>query len=123
MFGFETGGKGRADWKIPLVHNAAVTDSGPTADLTQETFAQVIEVNLRAPIFLTQAALPHMPSGGRIIMISSTSARMANVGSSMPVYSASKAGIEGLVRAWAYEVGNYRMREGLYESEKADGWC
>lgn len=77
---------------------------GSTPSITQELFSDIIDTNLRGPYFLTQAALPYIPSGGRIILISSTSARLVGVGSPTSVYTASKAALEGLARAWAYEV-------------------
>ncbi|WP_086828065.1 SDR family NAD(P)-dependent oxidoreductase [Allokutzneria sp. NRRL B-24872] len=55
-----------------LVHNAAVTGGAATVeDATVEDFDRVFAVNVRAPLFITQRALPLMREGGRIINISS----------------------------------------------------
>lgn len=86
------------------VHNAALMHIGPTPSITRDLFSEVFDTNVSGPYFLTQAALPYIPSGGRIILISSTSARLATVGASMSLYSASKAAVESLARSWAYEV-------------------
>lgn len=52
---------------------------------------------------MTQLVLPHIARGGRIVLISSISARMG-----MPqqtVYAATKAALEGMARVWATELG------------------
>ena len=74
------------------------------SETTHDIFTNVFDTNVRGPYFLTQAILPHMPTGGRIILISSSSARLASKGAAMALYSASKAAIECLARTWAYEV-------------------
>ena len=57
-----------------------------------------------APIFLTQAVLPYLSKGGRIVIISSVSARMGVP--QQTVYAATKAATEALVRVWATELGH-----------------
>ena len=57
---------------------------------------------LLAPIFLTQLTLPYISRGGRIVIITSVSARIG-----MPqqtVYTATKAGLEGICKVWATEL-------------------
>lgn len=66
-----------------------------------------MDTNVRAPVFLVQAALPHMPRGGRIVNIASFATRGVNIGPGippMPLYIASKIALEGLTRNWAVEV-------------------
>ncbi|GKZ17765.1 putative PKS/NRPS-like protein biosynthetic cluster [Aspergillus brasiliensis] len=89
-----------------LVHNAADGEDSSLENVTEELFDRLMAVNLKAPLFLTQAAIPHMPRGGRIVPITSAAARMgvAQTG----VYAASKAGMEALVRVWATELGQAR---------------
>ncbi|KAM0713401.1 hypothetical protein Q7P37_010363 [Cladosporium fusiforme] len=89
-----------------LVHNAGNGDDRYLTDLDEEFFDMQIGLNVKAPTFLTQAALPHIPQGGRIIIISSVSARMGVPQQS--VYAASKAGTEALARVWATELGQSR---------------
>jgi NAD(P)-dependent dehydrogenase (short-subunit alcohol dehydrogenase family) len=86
------------------VHNAAQASVSTTPDMTQSHFSDIIDTNLRAPFFLTQAALPHIPSGGRIVLISSISARSPVQAVSVPLYAATKAALEALARDWAFEV-------------------
>jgi NAD(P)-dependent dehydrogenase (short-subunit alcohol dehydrogenase family) len=61
-----------------------------------------MNVNVRGLIFLTQAVLPHISRGRRIINLSSISAR-GGMGS-QTVYAASKAAVEDLTRVWATEL-------------------
>jgi 3-oxoacyl-[acyl-carrier protein] reductase len=55
-----------------LVNNAGIIDYGATIDgATQENFDRLFAINVRAPLFITQRALPLMRDGGRIINVSS----------------------------------------------------
>jgi 3-oxoacyl-[acyl-carrier protein] reductase len=53
-----------------LVNNAAIA-GGTLEEATQEYFDRAFAVNVRAPFFIVQRALPLLPNGGRIINISS----------------------------------------------------
>lgn len=72
-------------------------------DTTPEFYTKHFDCNVRGPIFLTQAIVPHLPRGGRILFISSAAARLGVTGQT--VYSATKAANEALVRVWAKELG------------------
>jgi 3-oxoacyl-[acyl-carrier protein] reductase len=55
-----------------LVNNAAIQDYSATIEgVTSESYDRVFAVNVRAPLFITQRALPLMADGGRIINVSS----------------------------------------------------
>ncbi|WP_205717647.1 SDR family NAD(P)-dependent oxidoreductase [Actinomadura soli] len=57
-----------------LVNNAAIQDyDATTENATTAAFERVFAVNVRAPLFITQRALPMMRDGGRVINISSAS--------------------------------------------------
>ncbi|RDW92266.1 hypothetical protein BP5796_01660 [Coleophoma crateriformis] len=86
-----------------LVNNAGVADVHPFEEVTPEIFDNVFRVNTRAVFFMTQAVLPYITKGGRIIHVSSTNARTAMAGTS--VYSASKVGVEAFTRVMAAELG------------------
>lgn len=58
---------------------------------------------LSAPIFLTHLSLPHLAKGGRIILLSSVSARLGVP--QQTVYAATKAALESLCKVWATELG------------------
>jgi NAD(P)-dependent dehydrogenase (short-subunit alcohol dehydrogenase family) len=91
-----------------LVNNAAFARSTRFPDLSAEEFRQALEVNLTAPFLLTQAVLPAMKAQnyGRIINISSSAGRMVSTLGGAH-YTASKAGLLGLTRAAAKELGKF----------------
>lgn len=82
-----------------LVNNAGIAPAVPFEETSTETFDDVINVNLKAPYFLTQAATPFIREGGRIINISTGFTRVA--GPTHTIYSASKGAVETLTLALA----------------------
>ncbi|KAH8585546.1 hypothetical protein B0O99DRAFT_530538 [Bisporella sp. PMI_857] len=86
-----------------LVNNAGVELAKPLGNITYQEIDNVYQVNVRGAILMTQAVLPHLPSGGRIINISSVGSRAGFSG--LSVYCSSKAALEGLTRCWAAELG------------------
>jgi NAD(P)-dependent dehydrogenase (short-subunit alcohol dehydrogenase family) len=91
-----------------VVNNAALARSTRFADLTAEEWRAALEVNLTAPFLLMKAALPAMRAQGygRIINISSSAGRMVSTLGGAH-YTASKAGLLGLTRAAAKELGKF----------------
>jgi 3-oxoacyl-[acyl-carrier protein] reductase len=76
----------------------------PIEDYQLEDFDRTVAVNLRAVFVATQAAVKHMKTGGRIINIGSCNAeRMPFPGGS--VYAMTKAGLVGLVKGLARDLG------------------
>ncbi|HEY2030675.1 MAG TPA: SDR family NAD(P)-dependent oxidoreductase [Myxococcales bacterium] len=91
-----------------VVNNAALARSTRFPDLSAEEFRLALEVNVMAPFLFTQAALPIMKAQGfgRIVNISSSAGRtVSTLGGAH--YTASKAGLLGLTRASAKELGKY----------------
>jgi 3-oxoacyl-[acyl-carrier protein] reductase len=91
-----------------LVNNAAFARSTRFPDLSAEEWREALEVNLTAPFLFTKAVLPIMKSQhyGRIVNISSSAGRtVSTLGGAH--YTASKAGLLGLTRASAKELGQY----------------
>jgi 3-oxoacyl-[acyl-carrier protein] reductase len=91
-----------------LVNNAAFARSTRFPDLTAEEWRAALEVNLTAPFLLTKAVLPVMKAQqyGRIINVSSSAGRtVSTLGGAH--YTASKAGLLGLTRASAKELGKF----------------
>src|ERR1043165_1227556 len=91
-----------------LVNNAALPLTTRFERITPEEWRRAMEVNLTAPFLLTRAALPAMKGQhyGRVINISSTAGRMVSTLGGAH-YTASKAGLLGLTRAAAKELGRY----------------
>ena len=89
-----------------IVNNAAFARSTRLPELGAAEFREALEVNMVAPFLLTQAAVPIMRAQrfGRIINISSSAGRtVSTLGGAH--YTASKAGLLGLTRASAQELG------------------
>jgi len=91
-----------------LVNNAALARSTRFPDLRADEWRATLEVNLTAPFLLIQAALPAMKAQrfGRVINISSSAGRMVSTLGGAH-YTASKAGLLGLTRAAAKELGAF----------------
>jgi NAD(P)-dependent dehydrogenase (short-subunit alcohol dehydrogenase family) len=92
--------------QVDILVNAAGMHGGtmPTWTAPDGHFERILAVNLAGTYYLTRAVLPSMVERGwgRIVNISSTSARDGVAGSA--AYAASKAGLLGLTRAIAKEV-------------------
>lgn len=86
-----------------MAYSAALGLEADLVDTTAEFYTQHFDCNVRGPIFLTQAAVPHLPRGGRVVFVSSAAARLGVAGQT--VYSATKAADEAVVRVWAKELG------------------
>ncbi len=93
-----------------LVNNAAAIKHLPVDQATLELFDEHMAVNVRAPYFLTQAALPYLITSGSaaIINISSSSGSLAIPGQCM--YGMSKAAIEYQTRSLAAELAPSGIR-------------
>ncbi|HXH91712.1 MAG TPA: glucose 1-dehydrogenase [Thermoanaerobaculia bacterium] len=91
-----------------LVNNAAFARSTRFPSLSAEEWREALEVNLTAPFLFTKAVLPIMKAQnyGRIINVSSSAGRtVSTLGGAH--YTASKAGLLGLTRASAKELGQF----------------
>jgi NAD(P)-dependent dehydrogenase (short-subunit alcohol dehydrogenase family) len=88
-----------------VVNSASSFESGPFSDVTEETFDQVIGVNLKGPFFLAQKAAPLMKrnSGGCIVNIVDLSALQP--WPSYAPHSVSKAGLAHLTKILARALG------------------
>ena len=87
-----------------LVNNAGVLFAGDFSEQPLEQIDLQLNVNVRGVFLITQAALKHIPNGGRIISIGS------NAGLSVPfagiaVYAATKSALESFTRGLARELG------------------
>jgi 3-oxoacyl-[acyl-carrier protein] reductase len=89
-----------------LVNNAGITRDTLSMRMKDEDWAAVIDTNLSAVFRLARAVLRPMmkAKAGRIINITSVVASSGNAGQAN--YAAAKAGVEGLTRALAREVGS-----------------
>lgn len=97
---------GRDDFDF-LINNAGMALYAPFAEVTEAQFDGIINVHFKGVVFLTQALLPLIKDGGRILNLSSGLARFSYPGSS--VYGATKAAIDTLTRYMALELGPRRI--------------
>lgn len=86
-----------------LVNNAGIGIHAAFADTTEAQFDELVAIHLKGPFFLTQALLPLLRDGGRIVNLSSGLARFALPG--YAAYAAMKGGVEVLTRYLAKELG------------------
>jgi NAD(P)-dependent dehydrogenase (short-subunit alcohol dehydrogenase family) len=86
-----------------LVNNAGIGINSPFAQTTEADFDRLINVNLKGVFFLTQALLPLIADGGRIVNLSSGLARFSLPG--YAAYGATKGAVEVLTRYLAKELG------------------
>jgi 3-oxoacyl-[acyl-carrier protein] reductase len=87
-----------------VVNSAAVGLSGLIADIDPDAWQAMMDVNVRAPVLLSKAVIPHLSSGGRIIFIGS------GLGDRVPfpgvtAYAMSKSALLSLTRGLARELG------------------
>lgn len=91
-----------------LVNNAGVGINAPFAQTTEAQFDTLVNIHLKGVFFLTQALLPLIADGGRIVNLSSGLARFAMPG--YAAYAAMKGGVEVLTRYLAQELGPRGIR-------------
>ncbi|MER2086667.1 SDR family NAD(P)-dependent oxidoreductase [Rhodococcus sp. (in: high G+C Gram-positive bacteria)] len=86
-----------------LVNNAGITNYVPFKDLSEETWDQMMRINLKGPFLVTREFVPDMLEAewGRIVNISSSSAQTG--APALGHYAASKGGVIGLTKALAIE--------------------
>ncbi|KAI9727168.1 MAG: hypothetical protein M1828_007369 [Chrysothrix sp. TS-e1954] len=92
---------GRIDILIP---NAGWLPMMDLASTTEEAFDRAYSLNVKGPYFLAQAAVPHMPSGGRIVLISTTQCHASTVTPPYLLYNSTKGAIEQMTRVMAKEL-------------------
>jgi len=102
-----------------LVNNAGIVRDGQlvkfkdgqlVGSMSDEQWEAVIGVNLRGVFHCTRAAVPHMitAGGGVVLNASSVVGLYGNFGQTN--YVATKAGVIGMTRVWARELGRYNIR-------------
>ncbi len=102
-----------------LINNAGIVrdaqlvkwnGNGPKSIMTDDMWDSVIGVNLKGVFLCTRAVVPHMIKGGGgvILCAASVVGLLGNFGQTN--YVASKAGVIGMTRTWARELGKYNIR-------------
>ncbi|HNS98647.1 MAG TPA: 3-oxoacyl-ACP reductase FabG [Polyangiaceae bacterium] len=102
-----------------LINNAGIVrdsqlvkwkDGQVAAQMADDAFNRVIDVNLRGVFHCTRAVVPEMirQGGGAIVSTSSVVGLYGNFGQTN--YVAAKAGVIGMTKTWARELGKYKIR-------------
>ncbi len=91
-----------------LVNNAGIAEHGPIGGLSDETFARLVDVNIRGVWHTTAAAVPHLGDGGRIVNIGSFfSERVPFPGAS--AYGMTKHAVAGMTKGWARDLASRKI--------------
>lgn len=88
--------------------NAGTGVVEPLGQLTDASYDQTFDTNVKGLILTVQKALPLMSNGGSIILTGSTTGVMGTAGFSL--YSASKAAVRNLARSWALDLSGTGIR-------------
>ncbi len=98
-----------------VMNNAGVASNSRIEDLTEDIWQQTLNVNLSAQMRLCQKALPYLKvsPAGRIINVASVMAEGTDYG--LAAYCASKAGVAGLTRTLALELGKFGITANYLE--------
>lgn len=98
-----------------LMNNAGVSHRARVEEMLAEDWDRVLAVNVRAQFLLCRAAIPHLKksTSGRIINVASVMAEATDFG--LAAYCASKAGVAGLTRTLALELGKFGITANYIE--------
>src|SRR3712207_1484670 len=90
-----------------LINNAGISQPVKTMEITPKDWQRIVDVNMTGVLYLSQAFIPHMRERkrGSIACMSSVSAQRGGGIFGGPHYSAAKAGVLGLAKAMARELG------------------
>ncbi|KAI0676367.1 NAD-P-binding protein [Trametes maxima] len=88
-----------------VVLNAGIMDNETLSEVTEGTYDRQFATNVKGPLFLVQAAAPHLPPGGRVIFFSTSLTRASAIQPNYLVYAATKGAVEQLARVLAKDLG------------------
>ncbi|GLI72828.1 hypothetical protein PoHVEF18_001012 [Penicillium ochrochloron] len=100
-----------------LIPNAGILPLRDLESTTEEDFDRTYNLMVKGPFFLAQKAVKHMPSGGRIIFVSTSTARFSSVAPAYLLYTSSKGAIEQMTRIMAKDLA----RKGILVNAVAPG--
>jgi NAD(P)-dependent dehydrogenase (short-subunit alcohol dehydrogenase family) len=93
-----------------VVNNAANALAQPLGQMTAEALTKSYEVNLRGPVFLVQAALPHLKASSHAAVVNLVSVGAFNFSSTTSIYSSNKAALMSFTRSMAAEYAALGIR-------------
>lgn len=93
-----------------LVNNAGNDTRHTIDEVTPEFWDRTIAINLKQQFFMAQAVIPGMRRAGRGSIINMSSIAWMIPSTNVPVYVTAKAGIVGMTRTLAHELGRWNIR-------------
>lgn len=102
-----------------LVNNAAIALHDTIANISVAHIDALLSVNVRSPLLASQAAIPHLKQGGRIISIGSAGAERI-VGETGTVYYMTKSALQSFTRGLARELGARDITVNLVQPGSTD---
>ncbi|MET0273859.1 MAG: SDR family oxidoreductase [Phenylobacterium sp.] len=102
-----------------LVNNAGIALYNTIAEFKVDDIDALLAVNVRGPILATQAAIPHLGAGGRVISIGSAGADRI-VGAPGTVYYMTKSALQSFTRGLAQELGPKDITANLVQPGSTD---
>jgi 3-oxoacyl-[acyl-carrier protein] reductase len=102
-----------------LVNNAAIARYDTIAEIKLDDIDALLAVNVRGPVLATQAALPHLGAGGRVVTIGSAGADRI-VGATGTVYFMTKSALQSFTRGLAHELGSRDITANLVQPGSTD---
>lgn len=93
-----------------VVNNAATALAQSIGDITPEAWQKVYDVNLRGPVFLVQAALPHLKASGHAAVLNVISVGAFLYSAHTSMYAGAKAALMSYTRSMAAELAPFGIR-------------
>lgn len=93
-----------------VVNNAATALAQPVGSYTADAWQKSMDVNLRGPVFLTQAAIPHLKQSDHAAVLNILSGAAFMYSSVVSLYGTGKAGLLAHTRAAAAELAPFGIR-------------
>jgi NAD(P)-dependent dehydrogenase (short-subunit alcohol dehydrogenase family) len=91
-----------------VVNSAGVLETGPAESVTRQTYDRLMGINVKAPFFIVQAAIPHLRPGSSVIFIASGNAALASPGGS--IYATSKGALVSMTRGLTADLSAQGVR-------------
>jgi NAD(P)-dependent dehydrogenase (short-subunit alcohol dehydrogenase family) len=93
-----------------VVNNAATALAQPVGRYTPEAWQKSLDVNLRGPVFLTQAALPHLKASDHAAVLNVVSGAAFMYSATVSLYATTKAALLAQTRSAAAELAQFGIR-------------
>lgn len=92
-----------------LVNNAGIWGATPLGSTSVKAVRTMLDVNVASMFLLTQAVLPLLRDGARIVNLSSVAGRVG-IGGGRSLYGATKAAVDSFTKSWALELAPRKIR-------------